>query len=217
MRDICLLRYNRIAPVEVDTELVSAHVIRMTSKRGGLTYTSRVEINDADAPEFTVISDRELHVTVPMSLWNSLIESAVVYVEVSTPERAVDLDIQLTPDYRSGLLRISQEVIKLLLTTAGTDIFHPNSGGSLDTLIKRTSLSDPTAISGVVSGAVQRVKKQIIASQTNRLLGAEEQLTDLRVTALNIDITSLSVAISLKVITRGGTTELAFPLDASGR
>jgi len=213
LRDICLLRYNKIAPVEVAAALIDTYTLKLTGK-GGLTYTSRVELNGVNAPDFVVISDRRIDVVTPMGLRDSVITDIVVYVEVSQPDEAVDLDIQLTTDHRSGLLRVSQAFVKLLLTTPGTNIFDVTSGGGLDSLIKRTSLSDTAGISGAVTGAVQRVKKQIMASQTGKYVPAEEQLVDAKINSLNVDITSLSVAMKLQIITRGGYTELAFPLDA---
>jgi phage baseplate assembly protein W len=111
------------------------------------------------------------------------------------------------------LIRLSQSVVKLLLTPPGSDIFDPTSGGGLERLIRGVSLDDTALVTGVVNGAVQRTKAQILKSQGSKVLPAEEKLVDLRVVNINVDKTTLTVAIRLQIITRGAIVELSLPMN----
>jgi phage baseplate assembly protein W len=211
MRDICVLRYSTLTSVRVTSSLIREYTLLLTGKN--LTFTNRVVVNEINAPDFSVLSDTKVEVLLPESVRDQVVTSVAVYVETSRPEFATDMEIELTQDSRSGLMRLSQSVVKLLLTTPGSDIFDPTSGGGLERLIRGVSLDDTALVTGVVNGAVQRTKAQILKSQGSKVLPAEEKLVDLRVVNINVDKTTLTVAIRLQIITRGAIVELSLPMN----
>lgn len=144
---------------------VSPRAIEIRGNR--LEMTSGVEINGMDSPAFMALSSGRLLVQVPIGLAGSISEVAVFSDYLDPGGRSLAFyDVGDHPWLTQGKHRILQNFVKLLLTTPGTDIFSPGSGGGLQQLLVRNvSPASEPAISGEIESRTIFVTRQIIQSQ----------------------------------------------------
>jgi hypothetical protein len=201
VKDICVVRYQHLVEVsELTVETVRPDYIIVSGKN--LTYTVRVLVDEAEA-QYEVLDDSRVKVYVT----NALARVGVnikIYVDVGTDEKSEDMIFDIGNETRSGPARITQLVVKMLTTTPGTDKFDTTFGGGLYASMRTISVSDNASVAGVVSACVQRIKQQIIADQSSRLLDPSETLVDIRFSNLKSDPATLSVSFELQVVTANG-------------
>lgn len=214
MWDICLIRYKRIARVDaVISSMVSDTVLEVAG--AGFTFATSVLINNIFTCEFQVLSDRRMLVTIPAAARGGPIESITVYADTQDTGLVDDMEFALTKEARSGLARVIQQVVKLLLTTTGTDKYRDLEGGSLTDLLRKVSLSDSSAVAGIVATSVQSVERQILSSQVGKSLPDEDRLVGVRLESVSTDLTNLTVTLSLSVITAADAGKVSFALGGS--
>lgn len=147
-----------------------------------------VSINDIPSPAFiitdkhTILAELPEHVkqiskvSILSSRFTTTGEASQVVFKVGSKTRTV-----------TGVLKLTQLFIKILLTTPGRDIFDPDLGGGLLGLVGQiTSISRSDRSLAAVAQAVSTTASQVKRSQMNvsnlplneRLLSAE--LVDLR-------------------------------------
>lgn len=143
-----------------------------------------VLVNGVASPSFSVLSKTQLVAEVPSSAEGELISSVQVLSKKLTLSERSQLRIRIgrTPGRVTGILRLMQMFVKILLTTPGRDIFNPSLGGGAMKNVGSTFGSNESRdiINDFVI-AVDTTSRQIIAIQgrdsaiprDERLLGAK--------------------------------------------
>jgi len=110
----------------------------------------------------------------------------------------------------TGIERIAQKFIKILLTTPGSDKFFPNLGGGIDSILRKT-FSGSTYEDDVESAALSSVsaaKSQMKRIQAGQSLPRKEVFIDAQIIFINIDKSSLSAEIGIRIVTAEGSSEV---------
>lgn len=208
MRDICFMRYQKLA--RVDDAAISdrgpGHVLITGT---GFTFAVEVLINGYYS-KFEVLSDTEIEARIPANVeGQEAVETVDVYVD-SAEFDAEDMEFFITQDTRSGLALLCQQFVKLLLTTPGTDLFDVAAGGGLVKAVQSTSLDDAASLAGAVTTSISRTVKQIMAVQASQVLVDEEALVSAKALRVTPVLGTLTVEIELVIVSRGGAARVNF-------
>lgn len=180
MRGIRLLRLLDVLPVTSARNApgVSPRALIVVCER--LSTIDQVLLNGIPSPGFIVYSTTQLLVQVPEVLEDVRITEIIVLSSTpSMTERSViQLGVGVRITGQSGVTRLIQTFVRLLMRTAGTNVFHPTLGVGMPRLVGNNISS---RLSADVAIAVADARRQLIAAQTpytgippaERLLSAE--------------------------------------------
>jgi len=102
----------------------------------------------------------------------------------------------------SGIEKLTQFVIKKLLTSPNTDKFYPTSGAGLHSMpVKELT----TNVRAQIVTKIKLLEEEIITSQINVNLPADERLKKLNILEIVEEPESGSNKVSLQIITYAGT------------
>ena len=180
---------------------------------GDFTYTKKVSINDFSLSEFTVVSKTVLHVPLPdqfSSLSVGEMYVAVFSSQLSSAGKA-RLEFDLTTRFTSvsGPQKLAQQVLKTLISTAKTNRFNEEEGGSLTKVLGGTMDPAKSAqVASAVARAVADTKTFYTRVQAASGLPANERLLDLSLSSVEFDSTTLEVRATLRLLTFSGESEL---------
>lgn len=106
----------------------------------------------------------------------------------------------------SGILRLVQTVIKMMLTTPGTDSFFVESGTILPGLVHRgVSRSSQQLIKMDVAISIQDLERQIQDIQAAESLSDDERLREIRIRRIEYLPASAEWIVDITVISYAGT------------
>jgi hypothetical protein len=171
-----------------------------------MDQASSVLINDAESPEFAVLSVNRIIAQIPASQLSSILRKVAVIATVPAVNRRSLLMFEVTSSIRkiSGIEKLIQAYCKQLLQSPGTDRFRPNDGGGLLKLIGRNvSNGDTKNLQASVIGAIGRARDQLISRQgADRRIPADERLLSVTADAVGFDVltTTLTASISLSAV-----------------
>ena len=168
-----------------------------------------VLINDEQAPNWTVLAPTVLVAQIPYTQ----VARGVVTIDVMSntltvgPESLLRFRLGQKPRKCSGIMRLVQLFVKVLLTTPGTDIYAPTMGGGLTSKIgQNVSLQDGGK--GVISDlilSVDSTTSQIIATQSkNSSIPPMERLLAAAVDKTSYDKESLGVTGTVRLLNHSG-------------
>ena len=129
---------------------------------------SQVLINDIPSPDVVVLSKTRLLAQVPPQLVNATLSSVTVVAQQLTVSSRSIIRFQIGPvaSKVSGILRLMQIFLKILLTTPGRDIFAPRIGGNaLKDLGLSFGASEGSNIISDMVVSVDTTRKQIMSIQ----------------------------------------------------
>lgn len=140
----------------------------------GLNFKNAHEvwINEVKSPSVVIVNGTTLLAQVPTSILDAAIRSVTVVSHRITGAKRSRIEFRIgdTTHLISGLERLIQTFVKLLLQTPGTDAFRPVVGGGLIAAAGKLSLNPITAANSVVADvqvAVSRTQQQLISLQAN--------------------------------------------------
>lgn len=214
MRDLCLVRYKRLARI-TDVGISPLSDVMLDVLGAGFVFALSVVLNDRVQADFQVVSDRELLVTLPIGMHASEVQYLSVYVDTQDPGKASDVEFRLSGEMRSGLARTIQAVLKLLLTTEGSDKYKVADGASLVSRIRGVSLSDSAAVAGVAAMSVQSVCRQLMAAQSDKQVPPEERLVAVQLNNVSTDMEAQSVSMSIAVVTAADAGTVGFSVGGA--
>lgn len=137
-----------------------------------------VVINSSPSPSFLVVDNRTILAAVPPQFDGSAVESvAVLGSSIDFADSSiVELTLGTRPRKVSGKASLVQTFLRMLLRAPGTNLFHPQTGGGLFSVIG-SQFEDHGSLVGAVSTAVSRAARSVITAQAgNRLIPASERL-----------------------------------------
>jgi hypothetical protein len=204
----------------IPQEAVELSSVRMTQLAGikalevlgsDFRAVDEVFINDMESPDVMVLSKTKLIAQLPEVLQrNPDIQSVNVLSRALTVTERSLLRFRIgdTPGRVSGLTRLVQLFVKILLTTPGSDIFNPKLGGGALSNVGRTfGLDQGNNIKADFTIAVDRTVRQIIAIQSkNASIPRDERLMAAKVLGATFSRASASLFVTIELLSQGGNS-----------
>jgi len=171
MIDLQTIRIRDVLPVK---NAAPAHgvVPRSLILRGSdFRYAEEVYINESKSPSVVILSNQTLLAQVPFEQEGPIRSIAVVSSRLTRTQRStIDFRLGDTPTSVSGLDRLVQVFLKILLQTPGTDAFAPNIGGGLLNVAGKLQGSPTASANSMAADAklsVERTRRQLMSIQAN--------------------------------------------------
>lgn len=184
MNDIQILEIRDILPVTNVRPIQGASPRSISVMGKDFNSTFEVLINEAKSPSVIVVNSQQLLAQVPEDLGGAPIRTVVVLSSRLTGTKSSKITFRLSDSPRavSGMPRLIQQFIKMLLTTPGSDIFFKRGGGGLlRTVARQTARGGGSMVADLHVG-VDRTRRQIMALQANdRTVALSERLLFARV------------------------------------
>jgi hypothetical protein len=195
----------------VDLAGAAPRTLQVTG-RGGFLSAQRVFVNDYGIDDFTVISDLELLVRLT-SLFSST-PSSQMTVSVAAGELTNTNKVRLlfgsTRKTRkvSGLQKLVQQIVKMLLSAAGSNRFDPGEGGAVMAALGGSlETGAGPRLSADISRALANIEEQLISSQAaQQNLPSVERLLSLRLSGLTFNTEAQSVTAAIRLATFAGNS-----------
>ena len=189
-----------------DIEGADPRALRLVGQ-GGFNNAQRVIINDYGIDTFVVVSDTVLLVS-PGEIFDDVATASMnILVVSSSLTNTTRVRLFFGPTVRlkavTGLQKLVQHVVKILLTNVGTNRFRIQEGGGLLKLTSfpLTPASRPRIVTALAQ-AVSATESQITAAQaTQRGLAAEERLMGLALGGVAFDSDTLEVQATIRLTT----------------
>ncbi len=177
-----------------------------------LNKATEVQYNGIQADEFVIASSNRLIVKIPSSQVGKPFKDLKVLSPVSVARTDAILSLGLTSPLRtiSGIDRLVQSWVIIFMTTAGSDIFSPSSGGGGASIIGRSTDRLGKGISADLSLSIERTKNEILLHQSqNQTIPPSERLlsSSLDVVEFDKDSTVLSARVNVQNML-GDTAEI---------
>jgi hypothetical protein len=194
-------------------ELFSTSPTILTVRGEDFSNVSFIEVNGVDVV-FDVVSAKELLVTLPPELSDTPLQTLNVFSKsptITSKASMFSYEIGSNPKFVDGPAKVLMHVLKVMLTTPGTDIDDPELGGNLQNMGGgRVNLASPYSLAAKVVIMVNSVATQIAARQSNLALPQNEKLRDIEILAVNYNENDPSVAsLRIKVNTYANKSALA--------
>lgn len=168
-----------------------------------------VMINGAPSPDFVVYSKTELVAQVPLEFVDSFITSVAVLSSglTLTDRSLVQFTFGTRPKKVSGIVRLMQTYLRLLLRTPGTNVFHKRSGGGL---IRRVGSNINARSAADVAIAVNSTQQYLVGVQTaERNIPPTERLLSATVAKVNASRQDTSIAVTILLTNHSGQSAAA--------
>lgn len=195
-----ILQLRRLLDIRSLAELPNVRPRSVEIRGNRLDLTSKVELNNTDAPAFAALSPERLLVQVPSGIKGPIMEVAVFsnYLEPGSRSLA-SYDFTNHLWIAEGKSRVLQNFIKLLLTTPGTDIWSPRTGGGLmRLLVRNVDRHSENAISGEIESRVMSVTRQLIEAQSlDHTISVAERLMGSVVDRIIVSTAEQAVTVDL--------------------
>ncbi len=188
--------------------------LRVTASGGGMRFAQRVFINDFGVDTFIIVSDTVLLVT-PGPTFDDVPVTQMSVVVVSnqvTGKRRVRLFFgpTLQVERVEGIQKLIQGVVKVLLTSVGSNRFLLGQGGNLLKLVG--SNLDPgsqSKIATMLSQAISSTEEQVLNAQARESgLPSDERLLTLSLGNVVFFEETLEVQASVRLTTFAGSSAL---------
>lgn len=176
----------------------------------GENFQSAAEawVNDQQATAIDVRSPTELWVQLPDGLGSVELASIVVYSTriLLNTRSLLRFRLGMHPRFASGILRLLQAFLMMLLKDPGRDIFDPDPGGGLLRLVSvGYGRSESRKILQDVVLAVDRAKSSLMAKQArNHSLALAEKLSSARVVSSTFDRNLQTLIVEVEVRNQTG-------------
>jgi len=188
-----------------------APVLEVTGQ--DFSAVDEVLINEQPSPFVEILGDKKLTAQVPSFIAASEINSVNVVSRrlTFTDTSLLRFKISECPAKCSGIMKLMQLYVKLLLTTPGTDIFHPTIGGGILKILGSnvSSLEGQGVINQFVI-ASDSVVRQIISIQGRQpRLSVEEKLLSANILSAKFSAAQAALFVVVELNSQAGRTAKA--------
>ena len=172
-----------------------------------------VLVNDQSSPFIQILSNTRLTAQLPVNVHASEVRSVLVVSRRLTLSKSSVLRFKIsdTPAKCTGLLKLMQLYVKLMLTTPGTDIFDPQLGGGVLNMLSSNISGSEGA--GVVSQFIissNNVVRQIIAIQGRQpKLPLDEKLLSANVISAKFSTAQRALFVTVELISQAGRSAIS--------
>ena len=175
----------------------------------------RVLINDITSPEFIIINQKTLYVQLPENV-EKINTIEVLSSGFTRSTSSSKLSYEIGPKTRKveGILKLMQLFIKWLMQTPGSDIFNPERGGGLLSMVGNMGTGRKMdSVIGAVTRSVQTTVSQMRATQITAIgLPLSEQLLSAEVVDFDIFERQMEVRVKVQLVSMAGR-EAAMALE----
>lgn len=172
-----------------------------------------VLMNEVPSPTFLVLDKTTLVAQVPDALKNSAVTSVSVLSRnlLITPKSFIKFRLGAVPGKTSGILRLMQLFLRLLLQTPGSDIFAPKlGGGALAHLGQSISTEEGSDVISSFIISVDNTKSQIVQIQgRNQLIPPDERLLSANVISAGYNKNETAIITSIQLDSQAGSSAVA--------
>jgi hypothetical protein len=173
----------------------------------------QVTVNGLVAPQVVVLSKTRLLAQVPLGLSITALSSVAVTSRDLTigPKSLIKFQVGPTPSKVSGILRLVQVFLKLLLTTPGKDIFAPRVGGNALKDVGQTFGEDQGGlIVGDMIIAVSTTQRQIMSIQArDPTIPRDERLLSAVVSNADYNVAESALIVGVTLTSQAGRSATA--------
>lgn len=213
MTDIQVVRLSDVLPVTAISRVPGVTPRSVMLDGNDFENVEQVFLNGSPAPEFIVMSSRQILAQVPLDQVEETIREAyVLSTRLSFTNRTVvELSVGTRPQTVSGALLLVQNFVRMLLRTPSTNIFDKTSGGGLYRQIGRVMGADVREqIGAEVAVAISSTRQQFIAAQTpDRRIPPDERLLTAELIGLTVSPREGSIYASVAVTSHARATAAA--------
>jgi hypothetical protein len=193
------------APYSAKRVTIDATVVRLSGNR--FDQVVRVLINKRPQP-FLIESSTSVLVSLPDNSQN--VESVDVITTAKTVNRMTFFEYLLGDEMHhvSGIFKLVQQFIKVLMTTPGTDVFNKSIGGNLQNWVGQKIAANQiqTLIAKTILTVIQ-TGSQIQMQQMMANVPVKERLSDVQVLNARLDpVDPTLMQMAIKLNTFGGRT-----------
>lgn len=167
-----------------------------------LDKATEVQYNGVEANEFVITSSTRLIVKVPPSQVGKKFTDLKVLspVSVAKADATITLGITTPPKTLSGIDRLVQTWVLIFLTTPGSDIFSPNSGGGGLSLVGRNTDKAGKGVTADLSMGIERTKQEILRLQSsNQTVPPSEKLLSSSLDTVEFDASSTVLSARVRI------------------
>lgn len=166
-----------------------------------LDLTTEVQYNGVEAEEFAIASSTRLIVKVPPSQVGKKFTDikALSPVTVAKADAVISLGVTSPPKTVSGIDRLVQSWLIIFLSTPGSDIFSPTSGGGGASIVGRSTDRVGKGVAADLSMAIEKTKQELMRLQaSNQTIPPSEKLLGSSLDKVEFD--SASTVLSARVL-----------------
>lgn len=135
-----------------------------------LNYTAEILYNGILATEFAILSSTRMVVRVPPSQIGKDLTDLRVFASrpIQNADATVVLELSKPVQSLSGMDRLIQSWLIVFLTTPGSDVFSPASGGGARAIIGAPTDSKNKSASEGLTLAIQRTEAELLRLQAGK-------------------------------------------------
>jgi len=168
-----------------------------------LNSASELLYNGVPVTEFFVSSDTRLVVRIPPSQVGKDLIDFQAFSNVSILNNSASVVLELSKPLKqiSGIDRLVQAWMMIFLTTPGSDVFQPSSGGGARSIIGSRTDRRHSSAAADLTVAIDRTESEILRLQSSQKnIPPEEKLLSSDLETLSFDDTTgtLSATVRLK-------------------
>ena len=145
----------------------------------GLDKADEVQYNGVDANEFVRTSSTRMIVKVPPSQVGKPFQDLKVLspVSVAKADAVLTLGVTAPPKKVSGIDRLVQSWVIIFMTTPGSSVFSPTSGGGGAAIVGRVTDRNGSGVAADLALAVEKTKQELMRLQAkNQTIPPSEKL-----------------------------------------
>lgn len=212
MADFPLISLSHLANVDDIDFFGSRGSISLDVKGRDFTGTSAVLINGYRSPTFVILSDSRLLADIPTSEIAKPIKTLNVLKDslagAESQSAVVSFEaVSTLPSVSSDSLLV-QRVLKRLFTTQGSDIFSPNYGGNLLSLIGGVS-QNSESLAAYARIYIRETVSAMIQEQSASSAPQEEKVQSVQVLSASYSRTHTSLDLRLAIVSMAGRRVVA--------
>lgn len=166
-----------------------------------------VYLNEIQVDNFAIVSNKEIIAQIPELIKNQPITKVTVAAEAFKVQEENLIYFDLGSTYRSisGIQKLVQHFVKLLLQAPGTNIFNAFQGGGLLSMIGQQTITNGRSVVADVIDSINRTKTDIISIQNkNKRIPLEERLLDVSINNIYIGEDKVSLYVNLTLTSMSG-------------
>lgn len=227
MLDLQVVKSRQVITPTAVAMLQGIEIPTLEIRGSNLHTVTEVRINDRKSPAFEITSSRRILAEIPPGIpFSTVVRSDGTLGHVSFAIRTVELltglptsrepaklffELGRTPVAIQGIQKLVQQVIRVLLTSQGRDLFDPRLGGSFLSQVGRNISSSRTgSIMTDLALGISRTQTQIVEAQTiDTAIPASERLVSLSVIDALVDQKAAAIFVVIKVVSAAGQNAVA--------
>lgn len=127
-------------------------------------------------------------------------------IRIDSRTRRVTINPSMPPRKVTGLEKLIQVVVLALLNDVGRNVFDPDQGSGLPSLIgSNINPNDPTEALADVTERIEKIREEIIENQNNlENEDSTERLADLQILSVDTGVNIDEIIVKLRLVSEAG-------------